>query len=77
MRHFESRPSFQDKTLVCCDCNQPFTFTAGEQLYYFERGLIQTRRCPDCRERRRLTLSRDSDWGHVRSEARREIERNG
>lgn len=30
---------FQDKTLVCKDCGAEFTFTAGEQEFYAEKGL--------------------------------------
>ena len=29
---------FQDKTLVCKDCGNEFTFTAGEQEFYAEKG---------------------------------------
>ena len=42
--------SFADKTLTCRDCGQPFTFTAGEQEFYAEKGFTnQPSRCPDCR----------------------------
>jgi len=41
---------FQDQTLTCRDCGQPFTFTAGEQEFYQSRGLMnQPGRCPNCR----------------------------
>ena len=29
-----------DKTLVCSDCGQEFTFTVGEQEFYSSRGLL-------------------------------------
>ena len=42
--------SFEDKTLTCRDCGQPFTFTAGEQAFYQEKGFTnQPSRCADCR----------------------------
>jgi CxxC-x17-CxxC domain-containing protein len=45
---------FQDKTLTCRDCNQPFVFTAGEQGFYIEKGLMNVpQRCPTCRANRR------------------------
>ena len=45
---------FQDKTLVCRDCSEPFIFTAGEQGFYLEKGLMnQPQRCPNCRANRR------------------------
>ncbi len=46
--------SFSDITLTCKDCAQPFVFTAGEQEFYQQRGLLnQPGRCPDCRGARR------------------------
>ena len=45
---------FTDKTLVCRDCSQNFIFTAGEQGFYLEKGLLnEPQRCPDCRANRR------------------------
>jgi CxxC-x17-CxxC domain-containing protein len=45
---------FQDKTLTCRDCAQPFVFSAGEQGFYLEKGLLnQPQRCPTCRANRR------------------------
>jgi CxxC-x17-CxxC domain-containing protein len=45
---------FQDKTLRCRDCEQSFVFTAGEQGFYLEKGLMnEPQRCPDCRANRR------------------------
>jgi CxxC-x17-CxxC domain-containing protein len=38
-----------DKTLVCRDCGQSFTFTAGEQEFYSSRGYTEPQRCADCR----------------------------
>ena len=34
---------FQDKTLVCRDCDAEFVFTASEQEFYAEKGLPMTR----------------------------------
>jgi len=46
--------SFADKTLTCRDCGREFTFTAGEQEFYSQRGLMnEPRRCYDCRQARR------------------------
>jgi CxxC-x17-CxxC domain-containing protein len=45
---------FTDKTLVCRDCGNNFIFTAGEQGFYLEKGLMnEPQRCPDCRANRR------------------------
>ncbi len=43
-----------DKTLVCGDCGQEFTFSAGEQEFFASRGLQnEPKRCPQCRSSRR------------------------
>ena len=45
---------YQDKTLVCRDCGVEFTFTAGEQEFYAERGFQnEPSRCRDCRQNRK------------------------
>ena len=33
-----------DKTITCRDCGEPFTFTAGEQAFYQERGYSEPQR---------------------------------
>ena len=46
--------SYVDKTLTCRDCGQNFTWTAGEQEFYAQRGLTnEPGRCPDCRAQSR------------------------
>ena len=45
---------YQDKVLVCKDCGQKFTFTAGEQKFYAERGFgNEPQRCKACRDARK------------------------
>ncbi len=47
---------FSDITLTCKDCGQPFVFTAGEQEFYQQRGLMnQPGRCPECRQARKAS----------------------
>jgi CxxC-x17-CxxC domain-containing protein len=42
--------SYTDKTLVCSDCGESFTFTAGEQEFHASKGFTrEPRRCPNCR----------------------------
>ena len=48
--------AFEDKTLVCKECGKEFTFTAGEQEFYAEKGFEnEPARCRDCRDKRRRT----------------------
>lgn len=45
---------FEDKTLICKDCNSEFTFTAGEQEFYAEKGFTnEPQRCKACRDNRK------------------------
>ena len=47
---------FEDKVLVCKDCGAEFTFTAGEQEFYAEKGLKnEPTRCKACRQARKNT----------------------
>lgn len=40
---------YEDKTLVCKDCGKEFVFTAGEQEFYAEKGLLnEPKRCKNC-----------------------------
>lgn len=51
---------FKDKTLICVDCGQEFTFTASEQEFYAEKGFTnEPKRCRSCRSARK----RNSDGG--------------
>ena len=48
--------SFDDKTLNCRECGNDFVFTAGEQEFYQQKGLMnQPGRCPACRTARRAS----------------------
>src|SRR5690242_21297845 len=47
---------YEDKTLTCRGCGQEFTFTAGEQEFYQQKGLMhEPGRCSECRATRRLS----------------------
>lgn len=45
---------YQDQKLTCEECSSEFVFTAGEQEFYAEKGLVNVpKRCPDCRKARK------------------------
>jgi CxxC-x17-CxxC domain-containing protein len=47
--------SFEDKTLACRDCGTEFTFTAGEQEFYAQKGFAnEPTRCRSCRQTRKM-----------------------
>ena len=50
----QSQSTFQDQTLTCRDCGKQFTWTAGEQEFYKQKGFENApTRCPDCRTKRK------------------------
>jgi CxxC-x17-CxxC domain-containing protein len=62
--------SYADKTLTCRDCGINFTFTAGEQEFYAQKGFTnEPGRCPECRSARKGRMggggmAYDSDRGY-------------
>jgi len=57
--------SYADKTLTCRDCNNPFTFTEGEQAFFAQKGFTnEPSRCPDCRA---ANKSRRNGGGYERA----------
>lgn len=55
---------YEDKTLLCRECGQDFVFTAGEQEFYAQKGLLnQPGRCPECRQARRQGGGHGADRG--------------
>jgi len=47
---------FIDKVLTCLDCGREFTFTTGEQMYFWAKGLSEPKRCKPCRMLRKRSL---------------------
>lgn len=45
--------NMEDVTIICIDCDQPFSFTVGEQRFYSKKGFVQPKRCPACRVKRK------------------------
>jgi CxxC-x17-CxxC domain-containing protein len=58
--------SFVDKTLTCRDCGTEFTFTAGEQEFYAQKGFDNApTRCQNCRRARKS--QRNDSYGSERA----------
>lgn len=46
-----SESDFQDTQILCIDCGQDFTWTAGEQLFFHDKGLKNPpKRCKTCKQ---------------------------
>ena len=53
---------FSDKTIICKDCGQDFTFTASEQEFFAEKGFTnEPQRCKSCRTTRKQNSSRGGE----------------
>ena len=48
---------FQDKVLKCIDCGADFVFTAGEQLFFYDKQFKnEPKRCKACKTKRGSAL---------------------
>ncbi|HEX8815022.1 MAG TPA: zinc-ribbon domain containing protein [Terriglobales bacterium] len=49
---------FQDRVLQCIDCGIEFLFTAGEQLFFYDKHLRnEPKRCKACKAKRVAILN--------------------
>ena len=58
--HAAAASTFTDQKRACVDCDELFTWTAGEQAYYRQKDLSDPKRCWACR---RVKKSRWGDRG--------------
>ena len=59
--------SYEDRTLNCQECGQPFTFSAEDQAYHADKGYTnEPKRCISCRQRRRNETSNGGYGGNDR-----------
>eukprot|EP00668_Euglena_longa_P003170 GGOE01003703.1.p2 GENE.GGOE01003703.1~~GGOE01003703.1.p2 ORF type:complete len:111 (-),score=20.72 GGOE01003703.1:353-685(-) len=48
---------YADIELTCRDCSAPFTFTAGQQEFFYNKGLTnQPSRCKECQTARKQAM---------------------
>ena len=49
----QMEPQFDDRILLCSDCHAEFVFTAGEQLFFYDKQFKNDpKRCKPCKSRR-------------------------
>jgi CxxC-x17-CxxC domain-containing protein len=47
----EQSSDFQDRSIDCVDCGEPFTWTVGEQVFFHDKGLKnEPKRCKPCKQ---------------------------
>ena len=55
---------FEDRTLVCVECGDSFTFSVDDQQYHQEKGYTnEPKRCPNCRQARRAERRYGDNFG--------------
>jgi CxxC-x17-CxxC domain-containing protein len=58
---------FQDKVLKCIDCGSDFIFTAGEQLFFYDKQFKnEPKRCRTCKTKRVAVLGATPSSGPTR-----------
>jgi CxxC-x17-CxxC domain-containing protein len=63
---------FQDRTLTCVECRQPFAFTARDQEFHASKGFTnEPKRCRNCRQARKVQR------GELPAETRQPSQRAG
>jgi CxxC-x17-CxxC domain-containing protein len=46
----EQSSDFQDRSITCVDCGEPFIWTVGEQVFFHDKGLKnEPKRCKPCK----------------------------
>lgn len=49
---------FQDRNLRCIDCGEDFNWTAGEQIFFHDKGLMnEPKRCKPCKQAKNERLA--------------------
>lgn len=51
---------FQDQTITCVDCGQQFTWSAGEQEFYRQKGFSSPKRCKACKQAKKAERGGES-----------------
>ena len=64
-RELESAESdFGDRQIACIDCGGEFTWTAGEQEFFHEKGFNDPpKRCKECRQAKKADRNQRSNRG--------------
>ena len=51
--------TYEDQTRTCVDCDQEFTWAAGEQAFFHEKGFSEPpKRCKECRQAKKADRER-------------------
>jgi CxxC-x17-CxxC domain-containing protein len=49
---------YEDRRITCVDCSDEFVWTAGEQAFFHDKGLVNDpKRCPPCKVHKRNRMA--------------------
>lgn len=65
-----------DITLTCIQCQEPFTFTEGEQQFYESKGFQQPKRCLKCRRLKKQGNPQEQTFGKPAYQSEQPIRRD-
>jgi hypothetical protein len=54
----------EDKMIQCIECPDQFEFTVGEQKYFVDKGFKEPKRCPACRQNKKIRNERNNNNDH-------------
>src|SRR3954470_23670641 len=58
MNGAEQSTEYQDRSIMCVDCGGDFIWTAGEQVFFHDKGLKnEPKRCKTCKQAKNERLS--------------------
>ncbi|HXD29988.1 MAG TPA: zinc-ribbon domain containing protein [Pyrinomonadaceae bacterium] len=56
--HIEAESEFDDRNIKCVDCGETFIWTAGEQVFFHDKGLKnEPKRCKGCKQAKNERLA--------------------
>ncbi|MBA2380452.1 MAG: zinc-ribbon domain containing protein [Blastocatellia bacterium] len=54
----ETDSEFEDRSILCIDCNHDFIWTVGEQVFFRDKQLLNPpKRCKDCKQAKNERLA--------------------
>ena len=54
----DTESEYQDRTIKCVDCTENFIWTAGEQVFFHDKGLKnEPKRCKPCKQAKNERLA--------------------
>jgi nucleolin len=66
---------FKDQTYKCCDCNEDWIDTAGEQQFRWDKGFAETpKRCKDCRWAKKVRMDGGDPTAKGKGKGNKELE---